>query len=162
MHHSVPIHNRECFRELLIANTYTIQPSPEILFSFYAPQHFVLLYAILFGKGGHVVVIVLAVLALWFNTAVAVLSASRLVFAVARDGILPFSGWVSKVSPFGQPQNVVIVVRGVAAFITCSILPSSVAFTSLISVAGVPSAATYRFIAFGRFFITGNKFPKPR
>ncbi|KAE9363418.1 amino acid transporter [Stipitochalara longipes BDJ] len=137
-------------------------PGPDILFSFYAPQPFVPLYAVLFGKGGHIVMIVLAVVALWFNTAIAVLAASRLVFAVARDGVLPFSGWVSKVSASGQPQNAVLVVGSVAAFITCSILPSSVAFTSLISAAGVPSAAAYGLIAFGRFFITRDKFPKPR
>ena len=80
-----------------------------MLFSFYAPQPFVPLYAVLFRKGSHIVMIVLSVVTLWFNTAIAVLAASRLVFAVARDGMLPFSCWVSKVSVSGQPQNTVIV-----------------------------------------------------
>jgi amino acid transporter len=89
-------------------------------------------------------------------------AASRLVFAVARDGVLPFSSWVSRVSPAGQPRNAVIVVWAVSALVTCTILPSSVAFTSLISAAGVPSAAAYGLICFGRFFLTPEAFPKPR
>lgn len=96
------------------------------------------------------------------NTAIAIVAASRLVFAVARDGVLPFSAWVARVSAGGQPVNAVMVVWGVAAIITCTILPSSVAFTSLVSAAGVPSAAAYGLICFGRVFITPTRFPKPR
>lgn len=90
------------------------------------------------------------------------MAASRLIFAVARDGVLPFSGWVSRVSPTGQPQNAIIVVWAVASLVTCTILPSGVAFTSLISAAGVPSAAAYGLICFGRVFLTPNTFPKPK
>lgn len=53
------------------------------------------------------------------------------------------------------------MVWGIAAFVTCTILPSSVAFTSLISAAGVPSAAAYGLICLGRFFFTPKQFPKP-
>lgn len=98
---------------------------------------------------------------MWQNTAIAVLAASRLVFAVARDGVLPFSEWVAEVVN-GQPKHAVIVVWVVAAIITCTILPSSVAFTSLVSAAGVPSAAAYGLICFGRVFLTPKKFPEPR
>lgn len=96
------------------------------------------------------------------NTAIAVLAASRLVFAVARDGVLPYSSWVSQVTASGQPKNAIYVVWGVASIITLTILPSGVAFTSLVSAAGVPSAAAYGLICFGRIFLTPNKFPKPR
>lgn len=95
------------------------------------------------------------------NTAIAIIAASRLVFAVARDGVLPFSGWVSRVNN-GQPRNAVIVVWGVAALITCTILPSNVAFTSLVSAAGVPSAAAYGLICLGRLLCTPNRFPTPQ
>lgn len=94
------------------------------------------------------------------NTAIAIIAASRLVFAVARDGVLPFSGWVSKVNN-GQPRNAVIVVWAVAAIVTCTLLPSSVAFTSLVSAAGVPSAAAYGLICLGRLFCTPKRFPTP-
>ncbi|OTA05638.1 amino acid permease PotE [Trichoderma parareesei] len=135
-------------------------PDPDTLFSYGSVQPFVPLYAVLLGKGGHVVMNVICIVALWFNTAIAILAASRLVFAVARDGVLPWSSWVSRVSD-GQPRNAVIVVWAVASLITCTILPSSVAFTSLVSAAGVPSAAAYGLICLGRLLLTPKTFPKP-
>ncbi|KAF5617291.1 amino-acid permease, partial [Fusarium tjaetaba] len=135
-------------------------PDAQTLFSYGGPQPFVSVYAAILGQGGHVVMNVVCILALWFNTAIAVLAASRLVFAVARDGVLPWSGWVSKVVA-GQPRNAVLVVWGVSAIITCTILPSAVAFTSLVSAAGVPSAAAYGLICLGRLLLTPKNFPKP-
>ncbi|KAK7747872.1 hypothetical protein SLS53_001123 [Cytospora paraplurivora] len=135
-------------------------PDADTLFSFGGEQPFVPLYAVILGDGGHIFMNIVCVIALWLNTAVAILAASRLVFAVARDGVLPFSGWVSQVQN-GQPRNAVLVVWGVSAFITCTILPSPVAFTSLVSAAGVPSAAAYGLISLGRLFLTPKHFPKP-
>ncbi|KAL2220354.1 amino acid permease [Thermoascus aurantiacus ATCC 26904] len=137
-------------------------PKPDTLFSFGSPQPFVPLYAAVLGKGGHIFMNIVCIVALWFNTAIAIVAASRLVFAVARDGVLPFSGWVSRVSEHGQPRNAVIVVWAVAALVTCTILPSMVAFTSLISAAGVPSAAAYGLICLCRLVLTPKRFPKPR
>ncbi|KAG8410371.1 hypothetical protein J3459_017183 [Metarhizium acridum] len=134
-------------------------PSSDVFFSFGGAQPFVPLYAAILGDGGHIFMNIICIIALWFNTAIAVLAASRLVFAVARDGVLPFSSWVSQVVD-GQPRNAVIVVWAVAAIITCTILPSSVAFTSLVSAAGVPSAAAYGLICIGRLFLTPNNFPR--
>ncbi|KAL4938239.1 hypothetical protein BDV06DRAFT_201320 [Aspergillus oleicola] len=135
-------------------------PTPDVLFSFGSPQPFVPLYAVVLGRGGHIFMNIICVSALWLNTAVAIVAASRLVFAVARDGVLPFSGWVSKVHN-GQPRNAVIVVWTVASIITCTLLPSDVAFTSLVSAAGVPSAAAYGLICLARLFCTPKRFPKP-
>ncbi|KAA8642997.1 putative amino acid permease [Aspergillus tanneri] len=135
-------------------------PNPETLFSFGSPQPFVPLYAVVLGKGGHIFMNIICVVALWLNTAVAIVAASRLVFAVARDGVLPFSGWVSHVH-LGQPRNAVIVVWTVASLITCTLLPSDVAFTSLVSAAGVPSAAAYGLICLARLICTPKRFPKP-
>ncbi|KAL2682441.1 hypothetical protein Neosp_006892 [[Neocosmospora] mangrovei] len=135
-------------------------PDAETLFSFGGAQPFVSVYAAILGEGGHIVMNIVCVMALWFNTAIAVLAASRLVFAVARDGVLPWSSWTSRVVA-GQPRNAVLVVWGVAAVITCTILPSSVAFTSLVSAAGVPSAAAYGLICLARLFLTPKNFPKP-
>ncbi|KAL3463736.1 amino acid/polyamine transporter I [Aspergillus heterothallicus] len=135
-------------------------PTPDVLFSFGSPQPFVPLYAVVLGKGGHIFMNIICITALWLNTAVAIVAASRLVFAVARDGVLPFSSWVSVVKD-GQPRNAVIVVWTVASIITCTLLPSDVAFTSLVSAAGVPSAAAYGLICLARLFLTPNRFPKP-
>ncbi|KAJ5222058.1 Thiamine transporter thi9 [Penicillium citrinum] len=135
-------------------------PDNDTLLGFGSPQPFVPLYEAVLGRGGHIPMNVICVVALWLNTAIAIIAASRLVFAVARDGVLPFSGWVSKVHN-GQPRNAVIVVWAVAALVTCTILPSNVAFTSLVSAAGVPSAAAYGLICLGRLFCTPKRFPKP-
>jgi len=80
------------------------------------------------------------------------------VFAIARDGVLPFSWWISRVSPDGQPRNAVKIIWIVAGFLLCTILPSPVAFTSLVSAAGVPTITAYALIAFGRCFLTPGKF----
>ncbi|KAL4929733.1 putative amino acid permease [Aspergillus undulatus] len=135
-------------------------PTPDVLFSFGAPQPFVPLYAVVLGRGGHIFMNIICISALWLNTAIAIVAASRLVFAVARDGVLPFSSWVSKVHN-GQPRNAVIVVWAVASIITCTLLPSDVAFTSLVSAAGVPSAAAYGLICLARLICTPKRFPKP-
>ncbi|KAJ5223396.1 Thiamine transporter thi9 [Penicillium chermesinum] len=135
-------------------------PTADKLMEFGSVQPFVPLYAVVLGRGGHVFMNVICIVALWLNTAIAIIAASRLVFAVARDGVLPFSGWVSKVYN-GQPRNAVIVVWAVGAIVTCTILPSSVAFTSLVSAAGVPSAAAYGLICLGRLLCTPKRFPKP-
>ncbi|KOC10662.1 amino acid permease [Aspergillus flavus AF70] len=136
-------------------------PDPDTLFSFGSPQPFVPLYAVVLGRGGHIFMNVICIVALWLNTAIAIVAASRLVFAVARDGVLPFSSWVSKVHN-GQPRNAVIVVWAVAALVTCTLLPSDVAFTSLVSAAGVPSAAAYGLICLARLICTPRRFPKPQ
>ncbi|KAL1888285.1 hypothetical protein Sste5346_009677 [Sporothrix stenoceras] len=135
-------------------------PGPDTFFSFGGAQPFVPLYAVILGDGGHIFMNVVCIIALWFNTAIAVLAASRLVFAVARDGVLPYSSWVARVDG-DQPRNAVFVVWAVSAIVTCTILPSAVAFTSLVSMAGVPSAAAYGLIALGRLLLTPKTFPKP-
>src|SRR5688572_7255347 len=66
----------------------------------------------------------------WQNTSVAIVAASRLVFAVARDGVLPGSKWIGQVDSEGQPRNAVTVMYIFGAVILCSILPSQVAFYS--------------------------------
>lgn len=86
------------------------------------------------------------------------MAASRLVFAVARDGVLPLAGWIGQVTEDGQPRHAVTVMFVFAAAILCTILPSQVAFTSLISAGGVPTIAAYGLIALLRLFMTPDHF----
>lgn len=83
------------------------------------------------------------------------------------------SGWISRVSNDGQPRNAVKVIWVVSAFLLCTILPSPVAFTSLVSAAGVPTITAYALIActllilnalmiVGRTFLTPGKFSNGR
>lgn len=96
------------------------------------------------------------------NTTIAGVASSRLIWAVARDGVLPFSGWISQVSEKKEPRNAVTVMLTVAALLLCTILPSPVAFTSLVSAAGVPTIMAYALICFGRVFITPHEFKHAR
>ena len=92
------------------------------------------------------------------NTSVAVVAASRLIFAVARDGVLPLSGWIGRVDSARQPRNAVTVMFVFAACILCAILPSQVAFTSLVSAGGIPTTAAYGLIALLRLTMTPDDF----
>ncbi|KAJ7512465.1 amino acid transporter [Mycena galericulata] len=133
-------------------------PDLDTLFALEAPQPFVQIYALALGKGGSIFMTVIAVIGLMLNTSVAIVAASRLVFAVARDGVLPLSGWISRVTPDGQPRNAVTVIFVFAALLLCTILPSQVAFTSLVSAGGLPTIAAYGLIALLRLTLTPRDF----
>ncbi|KIY73300.1 amino acid transporter [Cylindrobasidium torrendii FP15055 ss-10] len=133
-------------------------PDLDTLFSLDAPQPFVQLYAMALGKGPSIFMTILAVIGLILNTSIAVVAASRLIFAVARDGVLPMSHWIGRVDANGQPRNAVTVMYFFGAIILCTILPSTVAFTSLVSAGGVPTIAAYGLIALLRLTMTRNEF----
>ena len=92
------------------------------------------------------------------NTTVVIIAGSRLVFAVARDGVLPLSGWIGQVTLDGQPKNATLIVYIFGAVILCTILPSQAAFTSLGSAGAVLLIAAYGLIALLRFTMTPNNF----
>lgn len=79
-------------------------------------------------------------------------------FAVARDGVLPLSGWIGQVDEARQPKHAVTVMYIFGAAILCTILPSQVAFFSLVSAGGVPTIAAYGLIALLRLTMTPNNF----
>ena len=133
-------------------------PNLKTLYSLGAPQPFVEIYAMTMGRGGHIFMNIVCIIGLILNTTIAGVASSRLIWAVARDGVLPFSGWISQVSAKKEPKNAIIVMHGVAAALLCTILPSAVAFTSLISAAAVPTITAYALVAFGRCFITPHNF----
>jgi translation initiation factor 5B len=68
------------------------------------------------------------------------------------------SGWIGKVDGEGQPKNAVTLIYIFAAALLCTILPSQVAFTSLVSAGGVPTIAAYGLIALLRLTQTPNHF----
>ncbi|KAK0191521.1 hypothetical protein F5146DRAFT_1224243 [Armillaria mellea] len=115
-------------------------PDLDTLFALDAPQPFVQIYALALGRGPSIFMTIIAVLGLILNTSIAIVAASRLVFAVARDG------------------NAVTVMFVFGAAILCTILPSQVAFTSLVSAGGVPTIAAYGLIALLRLTMTPNHF----
>lgn len=133
-------------------------PDLDTLFSLNAPQPFVQIYALALGKGPSIFMTIIAVLGLILSTSVAIVAASRLIYAVARDGVLPMSGWIGQVDKNKQPRNAVTIMYIFGALILCTIIPSQVAFTSLISAGGIPTTAAYGLIALLRLFMTPNDF----
>lgn len=133
-------------------------PDLDVLFSLNAPQPFVQLYALALGRPGSAFMTALASLGLILNTSIAIVAASRLVFAVARDGVLPGSAWIGQVDSQGQPRNAVTVIYIFGAIVLCSILPSQVAFYSLVSAGGIPTIAAYGLIGLLRLTMTPNNF----
>lgn len=129
-------------------------PSLDVLYSLNAPQPFVLIYSLALGKGGQMVMTIIAILGLWLNTVVCVIAASRLVFAIARDGVLPGSKWIGKVKDDGQPKNAILFTGSIAGLLLLTILPSPVAFTSLVSAGAMPTIAAYALIPALRLFVT--------
>jgi len=133
-------------------------PDLNTLFLLNAPQPFVLVYQMALGKAGCIFMTIIAVLGLSLNTSASIVASSRLVFAVARDGVLPMSGWLSQVDASGQPRQAVTLVYLFAAVIICAILPSAVAFTSLVSAGSLPTIAAYGLISLLRLTMTPNGF----
>ena len=72
--------------------------------------------------------------------------------------MLPLSGWIGQVDAQKQPRNAVTVMFVFGAALLCTILPSQVAFTSLISAGGIPTMAAYGLIALLRLTMTPNDF----
>ena len=133
-------------------------PDIDTLFSITTPQPFVIIYQLALGKGGQLVMTIVATVGLLINTSLAVTAASRLIFAIARDGILPGSKWIGKVDQNGQPRNAILFIGFIAGILLCTILPSAVAFTSLISCGGVPTIAAYALIPVLRLLFTRGEF----
>ena len=82
------------------------------------------------------------------DSSVCIVSASRLIFAVARDGVLPMSEWIAQVNSAGQPTNAITVVYVLVAITLCAMLPSQVAFLSLVSASTLLLIASYSLICF--------------
>ena len=157
-------------------------PNLEKLFSLHAPQPFVLIYALALGRAGCTFMTCIATLTALFvsschcrppmvcepNTTLSqggtliVLATSHLIFAIARDGALPLSAWISTLTPDGRPRNAVTFVFVFSSVMLCMIIPSSSAFTSLMSAGAIPLAACYGLIALLRLTVTPDAFRSSR
>jgi amino acid transporter len=133
-------------------------PPLEIFYDTSAPQPFINMYALALGPRAHVVATVVAMIGAILNTSISLVAVSRLVFAIARDSVFPFSNALCRVSRDKQPHNAVIFIAAIAALLLCTQLPSQVAFASLTSTSAAGSIAAYALVGFGRAFITRETF----
>ncbi|ORY30174.1 amino acid/polyamine transporter I [Naematelia encephala] len=137
-------------------------PPDELLYSFDAPQPFVQIWQASIGKGGAVVMTIIAVLGLILSTSCAVTASSRLIFAIARDGILPGSKWISTPNSAGQPKNAITLIAVLSTVLLIISIGSQVAFTSLLSAGAVTSISAYALISFCRLLVTPHEFKHTR
>ncbi|KAJ5153425.1 uncharacterized protein N7482_009903 [Penicillium canariense] len=133
-------------------------PSIETFYDTAAPQPFINMYALALGPHAHVVMTIVSMIGAILNTSISLVAVSRLVFAVARDGVFPFSEVLSRVSKAKQPRNAVIFIAAIAALLLCTQLASQVAFYSLVSTSAAGSIAAYGLVGIGRAFITRKSF----
>lgn len=133
-------------------------PPIDTFYNTSAPQPFVNMYALALGPHAHVVSTTVAMVGAVLNTSISLVAASRLVFAIARDSVFPFSDTLCRVSRSRQPHNAVIFISTIAALLLCTQLASQVAFYSLTSTAAVGSIAAYGLVGFGRAFVTRKSF----
>ncbi|KAJ5197834.1 uncharacterized protein N7498_006951 [Penicillium cinerascens] len=133
-------------------------PPIETFYNTSAPQPFINMYAMALGPRAHVVMTIVSMVGAILNTSISLVAVSRLVFAVARDGVFPFSNVLCRVSKSKQPHNAVIFIATIAALLLCTQLPSQVAFSSLISTSAAGSIAAYGLVGIGRAFITRKNF----
>jgi amino acid transporter len=133
-------------------------PPIDTFYNTSAPQPFINMYALALGPHAHVVATIVSMIGAILNTSVSMVAVSRLVFAIARDAVFPFSDVLCRVSKSKQPHNAVIFIATIAALLLCTQLPSQVAFSSLTSTSAAGSIAAYGLLGFGRAFITRKTF----
>ncbi|KAI9923853.1 hypothetical protein ASPWEDRAFT_152844 [Aspergillus wentii DTO 134E9] len=133
-------------------------PPIETFYDTTVPQPFINMYALALGPHAHIVATIVAMIGAILNTSISLVAVSRLVFAIARDSVFPFSDILCRVSKDKQPHNAVIFISTCAALLLCTQLPSQVAFSSLTSTSAAGSIAAYGLVGFGRAFITRKTF----
>jgi amino acid transporter len=133
-------------------------PPIETFYDTSVPQPFINMYAMALGPHAHVVATIVSMIGAILNTSISMVAVSRLVFAIARDSVFPFSDSLCRVSKSKQPHNAVIFIAVIAALLLCTQLPSQVAFSSLTSTSAAGSIAAYGLVGFGRAFITRKTF----
>ncbi|OJJ42676.1 hypothetical protein ASPZODRAFT_76203 [Penicilliopsis zonata CBS 506.65] len=133
-------------------------PSIETFYATSAPQPFIQMYALALGPRAHVVATVVAMVGAILNTSISLVAVSRLVFAISRDSVFPFSNVLCRVSASRQPRNAVVFISICAALLLCTQLPSQVAFASLTSTSAAGSIAAYGLVGLGRALLTRKTF----
>ncbi|KAL7420601.1 hypothetical protein Q5752_004552 [Cryptotrichosporon argae] len=134
------------------------RPPDDLYATFTAPQPFVQIWGASIGRGGSVVMTIIATLGLILSTSCAVTASSRLIFAIARDGILPGSAWISTPNTAGQPRNAITVIAIISTLLLLISVGSEVGFTSLMSAGATTSISAYAVIAICRLTITPDDF----
>lgn len=111
------------------------------------------------GKNGTIAILVFCYLDSLLATAVCFMSAQRVTYAIARDGVLP--KWFSRLNPKNKmPVNAAILVLVLTVSIEAAIIGSLVAFSALTATATIAVNFSYTIPIIARHTI-GRKAFKP-
>jgi amino acid transporter len=83
-------------------------------------------------------------------TAVLFMSAQRLTFALARDGVLPYGTWISRVSKRKLPVNAGLVVFAYSFILSITSTGGTSSFQALLAIAVVAQNLSYAIVIFTR------------
>jgi amino acid transporter len=98
----------------------------------------------LVGTKGAVAILVFTWLDGLLATAVCMLSAQRITYAIARDGILPFSKTFSKISKGHHlPINAALLIAFLSICINAAVIGSIVAFSAITAAATIGTNLSY-------------------
>ncbi len=102
-------------------------------------------------------------IAMWFAGLASLTSSSRMLFAFARDGGLPFAAWVRKVHPAtATPVNATATCAGAAALLVLATARSETAFLAVAALATIALYASYSLpIALGAIARQQRRWRKP-
>ena len=118
-------------------------------------QPLVGMYYLALGETNQLFVVILSIFLFMLNTVLCLLSASRLVFALARDGLFP--DHLQRLDKNGEPSQSILFVFVVASLFLATVIPSESAYNSLTSSAVICFLASFLIVLYGRIFITGNE-----
>jgi amino acid transporter len=97
----------------------------------------------LVGDKGAVAILLI----IWFDgllcTGVCILSAQRITYAIARDGMLPCSGTFSKLGGNHLPVNAALIVAFLSITINAAVIVSTVVFTAITAAATIGTNLSY-------------------
>ncbi|KAJ3113268.1 hypothetical protein HK100_002046 [Physocladia obscura] len=126
--------------------------------SFSSNVQIIYMYQQALGNSGQVVIVAISI-ALWMlNAAITLGAASRLIYAIARDGLLPFRSSLLARNKNNQPYGAVLFTSGFALVLLLTVLPSQYAFASITSTSVISNIAAYAFIIGGRITFTRTTF----
>ena len=98
----------------------------------------------LVGPKGAVAILLFTWLDGFLGCAVCMLSAQRITYAIARDGILPFSNTFSKVSKTHRlPVNAAFLIAFLSIGISAAVVGSVVAFSAITATATIGTNLSY-------------------
>jgi amino acid transporter len=110
------------------------------------------------GSKGAVAILLI----IWFDgllcTGVCILSAQRITYAIARDGVLPFGSTFSKLGRNHLPVNAALVIAFLSIAINAAVIGSTVAFTAITAAATIGTNLSYLIPIIARHTVGRNDF----